>query len=107
VARAAVSFLGGFVVIVGLSTLFRSTPAAIAFAFQPATVPILISSDPPGALVFLEGTRQAQGQTPLVVHFPRSEEAVGIVVHFSGDAEMRTLVTPTHPSEVFVKMKSH
>jgi serine/threonine protein kinase len=107
VARAAVSFLGGFVVIVALSSLFRSTPAAIAFAFQPATVPILISSDPPGALVFLEGTRQAQGKTPLVVHFPRSEEAVGVVVHFDGDAEMRTLVTPTHPSEVFVKMKAH
>jgi serine/threonine protein kinase len=106
VARAAVSFLGGFVVIVALSSLFRSTPAAIAFAFQPATVPILISSDPPGALVFLEGTRQAQGKTPLVVHFPRSEEAVGVVVHFDGDAEMRTLVTPSHPSEVFVKMKS-
>jgi serine/threonine-protein kinase len=106
VARAAVSFLGGFVVIVGLSTLFRSTPAAIAFAFAPSTVPVLISSDPPGALVYLEGARQAQGQTPLVVHFPRSEESVGVVIHFSDEAEMRTLVTPSHPSEVFVKMKS-
>jgi serine/threonine-protein kinase len=105
VARAAVSFVGGFVVIVAISSMFRSTPAAIAFAFSPSTVPVKIISEPPGALVYLENSRQAQGKTPLVVHFPRSNEAVGVVVHFSGDAEMRTLVTPSHPSEVFVKMK--
>ncbi len=105
VARAAVSFVGGFVVIVAISSMFRSTPAAIAFAFAPSTVPVLISSEPAGALVYLEGARQPQGKTPLVVHFPRSQEAVGVVVHFSADAEMRTLVTPSHPSEVFVKMK--
>jgi serine/threonine protein kinase len=106
IARAAVSFVGGFVVIVALSTLFRSTPAAIAFAFSPTTVPVLINSEPQGALIYLEGSRQAQGKTPLVVHFPRSEDAVGVVVHFSDEAEMRTLVTPSRPSEVFVKMKT-
>jgi serine/threonine protein kinase len=104
-ARGAVSFVGGFLVIVALSSLFRATPAAIAFAFAPASVPVLISSDPPGALVYLEGAQQAQGKTPLVVHFPRSEEATGVVIHFSDEAEMRTLVTPNHPSEVFVRMK--
>ena len=106
VARAAASFVGGFIVIVAISSMFRSSPTAIAFAFAPSTVPVLISSEPAGALVYLEGARQPQGKTPLVVHFPRSQEAVGVVVHFSGDAEMRTLVTPSHPSEVFVKMKN-
>jgi serine/threonine protein kinase len=105
VGRAAISFIGGFVVIVALSSLFRQTPAAIAFAFAPSTVPVMISSDPPGALVYLEGARTPQGKTPLVVHFPRSQEATPVVVHFSEDAEMRTLVTPSHPSEVFVKMR--
>jgi serine/threonine-protein kinase len=103
--RAAISFVGGFIVIVAISSMFHSTPAAIAFAFAPSTVPVLISSEPPGALIYLEGARQPQGKTPLVVHFPRSDEAVGVVIHFSGDAEMRTLVTPSRPSELFVRMK--
>jgi serine/threonine-protein kinase len=105
--RAAISFAGGFIVIVAVSSMFRSTPAAIAFAFAPSTVPVLISSEPAGALVYLEGARAPQGKTPLVVHFPRSQDAVSVIVHFSGDAEMRTLVTPSHPSEVFVQMKGH
>jgi serine/threonine protein kinase len=104
-ARFALSFAGGFLAIAAISTLFRTTPAAIAFAFAPTTVPVLITSEPPGAYVYLEGNSNAQGRTPVVVRMRRSSEAVGVVVQFSPDSEMRTVVTPSHPTEVLVKMR--
>jgi hypothetical protein len=70
----------------------RTTAAASA---QPQTIKWYLSTEPPGALVSIDGARQPEA-TPTTIELPRSEQPVRVRVEKPGFEPAEQVLAPLH-----------